>query len=691
MQVIYPFYVVLAAIFFVRMLTFEFIASEAVTLAWIFFATAITGLTWRYSSARNALKLSLAMIWIIINLQMFNRSTLRLPGALQGPVLILSLAAWFTSVRITIALFVSILLSYTLVTAAILTHVAVEKPVESPLDFYIRSVASLCCILGTVLVPSRLLRQALHDTRQKTEEAERALAELRESRSFSIQAVDSSHRLFGWLTPDGMIRFANATALKMVGAGFDEVVGQAFWDSPWIRHDPSEQEKLKSAIAKASAGTSVRLETTHRAADGSLRKIDFYLIPTFDSSGKVSMLVAEGLDITDELEMLSQKEKLQERLNQSQKMDAGGQLAGGVAHDFNNSLAAITGLTELVKVGNLPPEKQREYLDIILGQTKRAGELVKKLLVFSRKGPKANEAFDAHSLVEDTASLLRRTIDKRIRVTVDNRASRALIVGDRGMIQNVLINMGVNASHAMPRGGELSFILENARLDEKFCAESSFNIRPGEYLGIWVRDTGSGMPPEVLSRIFEPFFTTKEQGKGTGLGLSTAYGTVQEHRGAIAVESEVGVGSVFRIFLPISEAMAAGAAEAEIVQSGSESILFVDDEEIVRIAATGILNSVGYKVVAAENGLAAVEILRAGRERIDLVVLDMIMPVMGGKDTLQKIRESDPAIPVIITSGFVRGEEMAELGNLGVSGFLQKPFSRTEMADAVKRALSRKG
>jgi nitrogen-specific signal transduction histidine kinase/ActR/RegA family two-component response regulator len=403
------------------------------------------------------------------------------------------------------------------------------------------------------------------------------------------------------------------------------------------------------------------------------------------------MLVAEGSDVTDEQEMLGQKEKLQERLNQSRKMDAVGQLAGGVAHDFNNSLAAITGLVELVRVGNLPPEKQAEYLDIILGQARRAGELVKKLLVFSRKSPKTNEAFDAPSLVEDTASLLRRTIDKRIRVTVDNRAARGLIVGDKGMIQNVLINMGVNASHAMPKGGELSFTLGNARLDERFCAESSFHILPGEYLGIAVRDTGSGMPPEVLSRIFEPFFTTKAQGRGTGLGLSTAYGTVQEHRGAIAVESEVGVGSVFRIFLPISEALAAGTPEAEIVHSGSGTILLVDDEDLVRIAATGILNSVGYKVVAAGNGQEAVEILRAAREGIDLVVLDLIMPVMGGKDALQKIRESDPAIPVIISSGFVRGEEMAELGTLGVSGFLQKPFSRSEMAEAVQRALSRKG
>jgi len=271
---------------------------------------------------------------------------------------------------------------------------------------------------------------------------------------------------------------------------------------------------------------------------------------------------------------------------------------------------------------------------------------------------------------------------------VENRAIQSSIIGDDSLLQNAIMNIGINASHAMPNGGELTFTLENLELDEEYCASSPFEIKPGEFLEIAIRDTGCGMSPEIQSHIFEPFFTTKEAGKGTGLGMAAVYGTVQEHNGAITVYSEVGSGTVFRIYLPLTIETAEREMEKGNIPVGSGTILVIDDEELIRVTASAQLRSMGYRVILATNGFEGVETFTETNDEIDLVILDMIMPIMGGRETFTKLREIDPTIPVIIASGFAKEEDMAALKKEGVNGFLNKPFRRADLAEMVAGAIN---
>lgn len=263
------------------------------------------------------------------------------------------------------------------------------------------------------------------------------------------------------------------------------------------------------------------------------------------------MLVAEGRDATDEHFALRQRELLSERLHQSQKMEVIGQLTGGVAHDFNNNLSSIGGLAQLLKAG-VPDEAQRmEYIDMILEATSNASNLTRRLLAFSRKESHKNDSpIDMRRLLENVATMLRRTQDKRVTISVDCEIGGAIVLGDESMLQNAFLNMGINAFHAMPDGGKLGFGLGARRLEVTDCDQLQPPVFPGDYFEVSIRDTGCGMSPEVASRIFEPFYTTKEAGKGTGLGMSMVYDTLKELRGSISVESKNGEGTTFRVYLP---------------------------------------------------------------------------------------------------------------------------------------------
>lgn len=406
-----------------------------------------------------------------------------------------------------------------------------------------------------------------------------------------------------------------------------------------------------------------------------------------DDQGNILYFQGILMDITDKKFAEEKQMKLTEQLMHSQKMDAIGQLAGGVAHDFNNVLAAILGSAEMLKLSQLPKEKEIDFINVIINSAKRAGELTQKLLSFSRKGAKASTPIDCLKVVSDTVSLLKHTLNKNISISLESRADFMTIIGYDSNIQNALVNMGINASHAMPDGGYLIFTLQNLVLDEEYCSASPFDIKPGTYLEISVRDTGIGMSPEIMNRIFEPFFTTKEQGKGTGLGLSMVYGMVQEHEGSINVYSEPGSGTVFHIYFPVIQGSIKTEENTEEAIHGSGTILVIDDEELIRITASAILNSLGYTVILAENGEEGIKRYRENLDQIDLIILDMIMPVMGGRETFKHIREINISVPVIIASGFAKEEDMKVLRNQGVSGFLQKPFRRSDLADLMAKTL----
>ena len=395
-----------------------------------------------------------------------------------------------------------------------------------------------------------------------------------------------------------------------------------------------------------------------------------------------------GIDITEQKRNHDEHEKLMEQLHLTQRMDAIGQLAGGVAHDFNNMLTGIMGAAELLSDDTITPQQKKSYIDIIMAATGRAADLTGKLLAFSRKGNKLSTALDVTKIITDTIAILKRTLDKQIRIVYENEALYTTVVGDDAMLQNVFMNLGINASHAMSNGGVLSFIIKNSFLDLAYCKTCPYEIEPGEFIDVEIRDTGCGIPVEIQNHIFEPFFTTKEQGKGTGLGLSVAFGTIQDHHGIIHVNSEVGKGTSFHIYLPLSKDAKVELVKEEPVVKGSGTILLIDDEELILITAKRILESMGYKVLTAGNGSEGLHIFNELKDEINLVILDMIMPVMSGRETFTRIRTIDSKAKVILASGFSREENLVEMKKNGLNGFIRKPFRQAELSKIISEILA---
>lgn len=485
----------------------------------------------------------------------------------------------------------------------------------------------------------------------------------------------------------GEIIDANKAAVEMFGfSSKEELISQKAGN---LNAEDNEltHKKAIDKITLAAKGIPQQFEWHSRKKTGETFFAEVSL--RYVNIANIDCVVAIVRDITERKLVQEEKEKLTEQLHQSHKMDAIGQLAGGVAHDFNNMLNAIAGSAELIKLKKNDPKKIDEYSDLIIKSADKAGYLTKQLLTFSRKAKKSSSNIDVAEVVNETVSLLSRTINKSVSIQIKNNAQKTNITGDSYLIQNCLINMGINADHAMPEGGSLSFTMENIYLDRNYCALSPFNIDPGEYLKLSVEDSGEGIPQEIIDNIFEPFFTTKEQGKGTGLGLSAVYGTVCEHGGAVTVYSEPGKGSVFHIYLPVSENRDYKTRPfSEPMKGKGETILFIDDEEIIRKVGRYQMETLGYKVITAENGKEGIDIFREKQNDIDIVVLDMIMPVMGGREALSRIREIDLSVPVLISSGFSKEKDLEEMKKNKISGFLQKPFLINDLSLKLYESLN---
>lgn len=406
------------------------------------------------------------------------------------------------------------------------------------------------------------------------------------------------------------------------------------------------------------------------------------------SDGEIGVL-ARSFD--DMIEIIHQREeekiKLVSQLNQSQKMDAIGQLAGGIAHDFNNMLGGILTAGELL-ARYLPDEpKAKQFHQIIIQSATRAADLTSNLLAFSRTSSKASSTMDVHNIINETITILKNTIDRRIEVETDFKAKTSLTVGDPSQLQSALLNLGINGSQAMSSGGTLRFSSRLVEIDSAFCDMSIFDLLPGNYLEIEIKDTGCGISPENLNKIFEPFFSTKEQGKGTGLGLAAVYGTIKQHAGAITVYSELDAGTSFQILLPLASVAATIESAVQAPLKGKGTILIVDDEEAMRITAKAILENLGYTILLAENGAEAISFFKEHQESIDLVLLDMIMPVMNGKDCFVALQQLDSTVRVVIASGFTREEDLDDMKKRGLKGFIRKPYLSGSLSQSVYESL----
>lgn len=402
-------------------------------------------------------------------------------------------------------------------------------------------------------------------------------------------------------------------------------------------------------------------------------------------------LIGEDIDqVVIRVDDVTQEKKMAEELQQRRHIDSLGQLAGGIAHDFNNMLSAIMGGAELLRIKAGETSHFTKHIDSILTAAERAADLTSKLLSFARKKKTARTTIDMHLLIRDTAAILQRSIDKRITIEIQENAVNSMVLGDDSELSSALLNLGINARDAMPEGGVLTISTLNQK---KSLQTMTAGLPPPEkqYLEVSVSDTGIGMSAKVQSMAFEPFFTTKEQGKGTGLGLASVYGTIKAHSGTIKLESAQGNGSSFTLLLPSSQQT---IAPAEIVpkaiseQTVTGTVLVVDDEESLRDIASDLLAELGMKVITAENGRKAVDMVAKRKQEISLILLDMIMPELNGRDCYQEIKKIMPDAKVVICTGYAPREMMSELLEEGVLDVIRKPFRLSELKKVVHSCLA---
>jgi len=394
-------------------------------------------------------------------------------------------------------------------------------------------------------------------------------------------------------------------------------------------------------------------------------------------------------DITEHKNAEDEKKKLQEQLFQAQKMESIGRLAGSIAHDFNNILTGLMGFAELLQFKN-PDISTREgkAADSILKGTERAASLTRQLLGFARGGKSEFKSLNLNEIIRDTIRLSENLFEKSIRIKMTFTENLLNIEADRNQLDQMLTNLIINARDAMPRGGELQLKTENVLIKLDF-AKIIPGVKPGHYVKFTISDTGIGMSKEVQEKIFEPFFTTKAEGVGTGLGLATVYGIIKNHKGHIEVNSQPGMGATFSVYFPGSDKPRQDEQAKGTIVSGEEAILVVDDEEGVRESVKLALEGFGYKVFSAANGIDAINLYKKNKGDIDLVLLDMIMPNMAGRETFFELKKLDSGVKVVLFSGYSKNEQAAEIINQGALDFLQKPYRLHDLIDSIRKALKK--
>lgn len=443
-------------------------------------------------------------------------------------------------------------------------------------------------------------------------------------------------------------------------------------------HDESDKKQLRSWLETPESGSHYSFTFSLQADKGTIYCTCTLTHVSFENSPYFISLIH---DITEQ-------RRLEEELYQTRKMDAIGQLAGGVAHDFNNMLAGIIGAAEVIKSSTKENTAESTMLDLILQTAQRASDLTAKLLSFSRKGKIRSTAVNIHTIIGDTIEILKRSIDKRITIETQLKAQHSLIIGDPSQLQNAILNLSINARDAIEGSGFIKITTVIKELSSADLATIPFDLSEGPHIALSITDSGCGIPKENIKSIFEPFFTTKETGKGTGLGLAAVYGTIVDHRGAITVESSPGSGTTFTLLFPLEEVtITTPSPSIETAVKGKGKILIVDDEEILRTTAKFILSDLGYKLLLASDGEEALELFHTTGDEIDCIILDMVMPVMSGEECFAKIRALDSDVPIIIASGFPKSKRIETMLSRGLTAFIQKPYSRANLSHLLNEIL----
>ncbi len=444
---------------------------------------------------------------------------------------------------------------------------------------------------------------------------------------------------------------------------------------------PEDHERIRQCRAQLLAGAPAPLSCHARGLRKGGEPFDAITwITAFDHEGRPAIL-SFVIDTSVESSLRAQ-------LLHAQKLEAVGALAGGIAHDFNNLLQAVQGHAQLLLLGKGPEHPEHGSLEAIFDAARKGAELTRQLLTFSRKGRSQKQVLDSNRIVDEACALLRRTLPRMIEIECVLGKDLRPVSADPLQLQQVLMNLGVNAKDAMPDGGRITVRTETVHLDARCCQERP-GLAPGQHLLLSFSDTGAGMTPETVEHIFEPLYTTRGPGRGTGLGLAIVYGIVKDHGGFIECQSDRETGTCFRLYLPVigTEPAAGPSRPARDLPGGSETVLVVDDEPAVRDIGQQMLTRYGYTVLAAPDGERALEIYRQDPARIHLIILDLVMPGMGGRRCLEALREVNPKVKVLLASGYSPDAPTDVALGWGARGFIQKPYALAEILGTVRAVL----
>ncbi len=495
------------------------------------------------------------------------------------------------------------------------------------------------------------------------------------------ELVQNANSIILRMDPQGNVTFFNEFAQQFFGYTEDEILGKKVVGTIVPTTDRAGRD-LAAMIRDIGLNPEnhVSNENENMRKDGARIWVAWTNKAIYDKDGNIVEILCVGNDVTE-------RKLLEKQLLQALKMESIGTLAGGIAHDFNNLLMGILGNVSLMQINTDPADPNYNRLKSVEKQVESGSKLTSQLLGYARKGRYELKPINLNLLVKDTSELFGRT-RKDISIYLELSPDLFAVEADKGQIEQVLWNLYVNAADAMPGGGD--FILKTFNTDHKNMKGRLYVPKPGKYVELSVTDTGIGMDNEIRQRIFDPFFTTKEMGRGTGLGLASAYGIVNGHDGYIDVESRKGEGTTFSIYFPASEKKIAKAVKiTEKLLKGTETVLLVDDEEIILDIGRDLLKAMGCKTLTARGGHEAIELYQKNQDEIDIIILDMIMPNMSGGDVYDRMKEINPDIKVLLSSGYSINDQATDILSRGCNGFIQKPFTINELSAAIRQILDK--
>lgn len=496
------------------------------------------------------------------------------------------------------------------------------------------------------------------------------------------ELVQNANSIILRMDSQGNVTFFNEFAQQFFGYTEDEILGKKVVGTLVPTTDRAGRD-LAAMIRDIGLNPEnhVSNENENMRKDGARIWVAWTNKAIYDKDGNIVEILCVGNDVTE-------RKLLEKQLLQALKMESIGTLAGGIAHDFNNLLMGILGNVSLMQINTDPADPNYNRLKSVEKQVESGSKLTSQLLGYARKGRYELKPINLNLLVKDTSELFGRT-RKDISIYLELSPDLFAVEADKGQIEQVLWNLYVNAADAMPGGGD--FILKTFNTDHKNMKGRLYVPKPGKYVELSVTDTGIGMDNEIRQRIFDPFFTTKEMGRGTGLGLASAYGIIKGHDGYIDVESRKGEGATFSIYLPASEKKIAKAVKiTEKLLKGTETVLLVDDEEIILDIGRDLLKAMGCKTLTARGGHEAIELYQKNQDEIDIVILDMIMPNMSGGEVYDRMKEINPDIKALLSSGYSINDQATDILSRGCNGFIQKPFTINELSAAIRQILDKK-